>query len=68
MYTPVVFSLAPGAYEISLAHPDSAQPRSVEVEILASESVTRRVELETVAVESYFEAVGLMARLEGAGL
>lgn len=68
VYTPVVLSLAPGAYEISLAHPDVAEPRSVEVEILASEAVTRKVELGVIAVESYFDAVGLRARLEEAGL
>ncbi len=68
VYTPIVLSLAPGSYEISLAHPDFSEPRSVAVEILASESVNRRVEFETRAVESYFAAVGLAARLEEAGL
>ncbi len=68
VYTPVVLSLEPGWYEISLAHPDFSEPRSVEVEILASGSVNRRVEFEAVAVESYFDTVGLTARLEEAGL
>ncbi len=68
VYTPVVLSLQPGVYEISLAHPDFSEQRSVEVEILASEWVNRRVEFEAVAVESYFDAVGLTARLEEAGL
>ena len=66
-YTPVVLSLAPGTYQISLAHPDFSV-RSVEVEVLASESVDHRVEFEPRAVDSYFEAVGLTARLEEAGL
>ena len=68
VYTPVVLSLEPGSYQISLVHPDFSEPRSVEVEILADESVQRSVEFEVVAVESYFDTVGLTARLEEAGL
>jgi hypothetical protein len=57
-FTPVVFTLPPGGYELTLRGPDGAEERKLEVEITSGERRDERVEWQAVESARYLEAVG----------
>ena len=56
--TPVVLSLAPGAYEVEITRPDAAEPGSCRAEVPPSGAAHCRVELFPVTAVEYFRQAG----------
>ena len=56
--TPLVLSLAPGAYEVEVTRPDLPGPRSCRAEVLPSGAAHCRVELFPVTTVEYFRQAG----------
>lgn len=56
--TPLVLRLAPGEYEVSLAHPQQSEPVSCRVEVVARGDHQCTVELGSLSARGYFREVG----------
>ncbi|MEE8278455.1 MAG: protein kinase, partial [Thermoanaerobaculia bacterium] len=57
-FTPLVLSLPPGEYRISLTHPNFGEPQTLSVALEPGETETRLVEFQRVDVEDYFMKAG----------
>jgi hypothetical protein len=56
--TPLYLELPPGHYRFELAHPDAEEPGVCEVEVVAFEARSCRVELATLDSTEYFKEAG----------
>ncbi|HVS03904.1 MAG TPA: serine/threonine-protein kinase [Thermoanaerobaculia bacterium] len=57
-YTPLSLELPPGAYTVTVAHPDAEQPASCDVDLAESATETCRLELLAIDATDYFREAG----------
>ncbi len=57
-FTPLILSLPPGEYTLTLVHPSAAQPRQIEVQIGAGATTREMVDFAEVDTEEYFRRLG----------
>ncbi|MEM8932994.1 MAG: hypothetical protein AAGE94_17545, partial [Acidobacteriota bacterium] len=64
LYTPTILTLSPGAYTVTLDHPDLATPRRVTVRVPATGTHVESVHLLSTTVDAFLDTEGVRDALE----